>query len=87
MIALHACIFLGLHTSSAGSTSYVSPYLSTLMLQVAKSLTSNIRAGLSSDSDSSLIDYMHDPQRVALYKQLQETAENLKKAHMTLRKL
>ncbi len=56
-------------------------------LQVAKSLSSIIRDGLYSESDVSLIDFMHDPQRLAAYKQLQETVENLKKAHATLRKL
>ena len=57
------------------------------ILQVAKSLSSIIRDGLNSESDVSLIDFMHDPQRVAAYKQLQETVENLRKAHATLRKL
>lgn len=42
---------------------------------------------LNSESEVSLIDFMHDPQQVAAYKQLQETVENLKKAHATLRKL
>ena len=56
-------------------------------LQVAKSLSSIIRDGPNSESDVSLVDIMHDPQRVAAYKQLQETVENLKKAHATLRKL
>ncbi len=56
-------------------------------LQVAKSLSSIIRDGFNSESEVSLIDFMHDPQRVAAYKQLQETVENLKKAHATLRKL
>ncbi len=57
------------------------------ILQVAKSLSSIIRDGLNSESDVSLIDFMHDPQRVAAYKQLQETVENLQKAHATLHKL
>ena len=56
-------------------------------MQVTKSLTSMIRDGLCTDTDTKLIDYMHDPQRVAAYKQLQETVENLKKAHATLKKL
>ena len=46
-----------------------------------------IRDGLCTDAETKLIDYMHDPQRVAAYKQQQETVENLKKAHATLRKL
>ena len=56
-------------------------------MQVGKSLFSIIRDGLSSDQDTNLIDFMHDPQRVAVYKQLQETVENLKKASAALRKL
>ncbi len=56
-------------------------------LQVAKPLSSIIRDGFNSESDVSLIDFMHDPQRIAAYKQLQETVENLRKAHATLRKL
>lgn len=58
-----------------------------LLMQIGKSLSSIIRDGLSSDKDTNLIDFMHDPQRVAVYKQLQETVENLKKASATLRKL
>lgn len=46
-----------------------------------------IRDGLTGEADTSLRDLMHDPQRLAVYKQLQETTENLKKAHATLRKL
>ena len=46
-----------------------------------------IREGLSTESDTKLIEYMHDSQRVAAFKQLQETVHNLKKANATLRKL
>lgn len=56
-------------------------------VQVTKSLTSMIRDGLCTVGDTRLIDYMHDPQRVAAYRQLQEVVENLKKAHAALRKL
>lgn len=56
-------------------------------MQIGKSLSSIVRDGLSGDKDTDLIDFMHDPQRVAVYKQLQETVENLKKASATLRKL
>ncbi|DBA70035.1 TPA: hypothetical protein ACH3X2_012332, partial [Trebouxia sp. C0005] len=58
-----------------------------LVGKVVKSLSSIIRDGFNSESDVSLIDFMHDPQRVAAYKQLQDTVDNLKKAHATLRKL
>ena len=50
-------------------------------------MSSTIRHGLGAETDTKLVDYMHDPQRVAVYQQLQETVENLKKAHATLRKL
>ncbi len=60
---------------------------SSMCLQVAKSLSSIVRDGLSNEADSNLIDFMHDPQRVAVYKQLQETVDNLRKASATLRKL
>ena len=63
------------------------PRKGSLALQVAESLTSIIREGLSTEEGSKLIDFMHDPQRVAAYKQLQETVALLKKAHATLRKL
>ncbi|KAL3151207.1 hypothetical protein ABBQ38_013050 [Trebouxia sp. C0009 RCD-2024] len=58
-----------------------------LVGKVTKSLTSMIRDGLCTVGDTRLIDYMHDPQRVAAYRQLQEVVENLKKAHAALRKL
>ena len=57
------------------------------IFQVTKSFTSMIRDGLCTNTETKLVDYMHDPQRVAAYKQLQETVENLKKAHATLKKL
>lgn len=57
------------------------PRKGSLALQVAESLTSIIREGLSTEEGSKLIDFMHDPQRVAAYKQLQETVALLER-HM-----
>ena len=55
--------------------------------QVANSLSSTIRHGLVMRAENKLVEHMHDPQRVAVYKQLQDNVESLKKAQATLRKL
>lgn len=57
------------------------------LLQMTKCLSSTIRDGLRSNIGGSLLDLMHDPQRVYAYRQLRETVENLKKANATLRRL
>ena len=85
----HACT----HVVHCHHTYHIVPCVTALcllrmcVLQITKCLSSTIRDGLRSNTGGSLLDLMHDPQRVYMYKQLQETVENLKKANATLRRL